>query len=137
VGWAFWNTRAARLLEARVARPDADTLLLLHNPRCSKSRAARALLEERGVAFRERRYLEQPLSREELDELRRRLGRPAREWIRSGESAYREAGLGDDATEAALLEAVAAQPILMERPIAVCGERAVVGRPPENVLELV
>jgi hypothetical protein len=69
---------APALLEARVALTDGDTLLLLHNPRCSKSRAVRALLEERGVAFRERRYLEQPLNREELDELRRRLGRPAR-----------------------------------------------------------
>jgi arsenate reductase len=114
-----------------------DMLLLLHNPRCSKSRTARALLEERGVAFRERRYLEQPLDREELDELRRRLGRPAREWIRSGESAYREAGLETEATEAALLDAMSAHPILMQRPIAVRGGRAVVGRPPENVLELV
>jgi arsenate reductase len=124
-------------LEARVALTGDDTLLLLHNPRCSKSRAARALLEARGVAFRERRYLEQPLDREELDELRRRLGRPAREWIRSGESAYREAGLETDATEAALLDAMLAHPILMQRPIAVRGGRAVVGRPPENVLELV
>jgi arsenate reductase len=120
-----------------VALTDGDTLLLLHNPRCSKSRAARSLLEERGVAFRERRYLEQPLSREELDALRQRLGRPAREWIRSGEGAFREAGLGADATEAALLDAVVAHPILLERPIAVRGERAVVGRPPENVLALV
>ena len=120
-----------------MALTDGDTLLLLHNPRCSKSRAARALLEERGVAFRERRYLEQPLDRKELDELRRQLGRPVREWIRSGEGAYREAGLATDATEAALLDAMVAHPILMERPIAVRNGRAVVGRPPENVLELV
>lgn len=115
---------------------DDDTVLLLHNPRCSKSRAARALLEARGVAFRERRYLEEPLGREELEVLQRCLGRPIREWIRSGESAYAEAGLGPDASETALRDAVAAHPILMERPIAVRGARAVVGRPPERVLEL-
>jgi arsenate reductase len=115
---------------------DGDTLLLLHNPRCSKSRAARALLEERGVAFQERRYLDEPLSRDELDALRKRLDRPVHEWIRSGESIYREAGLSADTAEAILLDAVAVHPILMERPIAVRGARAVVGRPPESVLDL-
>lgn len=119
------------------ALPERDgELLLLHNPRCSKSRAARALLEERGVDFRERRYLEAPLSREELDELRRRLGRPVREWTRRGEAAWREAGLGEDATEEAVLDAIAAHPVLLERPVLVASRRAVVGRPPESVLEL-
>lgn len=111
-------------------------LVLLHNPRCSKSRAARALLEERGVAFEERRYLEQPLTREELDALRRRLGRPAQEWARRGEPAWREAGLDDASDEDVVLDAMAAHPILVERPIAIRGERAVVGRPPEEVLKL-
>lgn len=115
---------------------DDDTLVLLHNPRCSKSRAARALLEARGVDFEERRYLDQPLSREELGELRRRLGRPAQEWLRRGEDAHRETGLDADASDDAVLDAMAAHPILIERPIAVRGARAVVGRPPENVLEL-
>lgn len=113
-----------------------ERLVLLHNPRCSKSRAARALLEERGVDFEERRYLEDPLSREELETLSRRLGRPPSEWVRRGEDAYREAGLDASSEAAALLDAMAAQPILMERPIAVRGDRAVVGRPPEKVLEL-
>jgi arsenate reductase len=119
-----------------MALPDDDTLLLLHNPRCSKSRAARALLEERGVAFAERRYLEDPLTREELGDLRQRLARPAEEWLRRGEEAARDAGLEADASEDAVLDAMAAHPILIERPIAVRGGRAVVGRPPENVLEL-
>lgn len=114
-----------------------DRLLLLHNPRCSKSRAARALLEERGLDFVERRYLDDPLSRDELEELGRRLARSPKEWVRKGEPAYREAGLSDSADDAALLDAIAAHPILMERPIAVRGDRAVVGRPPEDVLELV
>ncbi len=114
-----------------------DELLLLHNPRCSKSRAARALLEERGVPVRERRYLEEPLSLDELRALAARLGRPAREWARRGEPAWRDAGLGDEAaTEEEILAAMAAHPVLIERPILVCGTRAVIGRPPERVLDL-
>ena len=116
--------------------PDGDALVLLHNPRCSKSRAAHALLIERGAAFGERRYLEDPLSRAELDELRKRLGRPASDWLRRGEDAYAEAGLAADSSEAAILDAMAAHPILIERPILVRGARAVVGRPPEAILEL-
>lgn len=117
--------------------PEGDALVLLHNPRCSKSRAARALLEERGIAFVERRYLEDPLSRGELEDLERRLARPPSEWVRRGEDAYAQAGLDASSDASALLDAMAAHPILMERPIAIRGERAVVGRPPENVLELV
>lgn len=117
-------------------RSDED-LLLLHNPRCSKSRAARALLEERGIAFRERRYLEEPLSLTELRALAQALGRPAREWLRRGEPAWEAAGLDASAApEAELLAAMAAHPILIERPILVRGARAVVGRPPERVLDL-
>ncbi len=115
---------------------DDDRLVLLHNPRCSKSRAARALLEERGARFDERRYLEEPLTRDELASLRRRLGRPAAEWVRKGEAAYAEAGLGAGSDEGVILDAIAVHPVLLERPILVRGARAVVGRPPENVLDL-
>ena len=80
--------------------PDSDaSLVLLHNPRCSKSRAARALLEERGVAFAERRYLDDPLTLVELYELAARLGRPPREWSRRGEEAWSGAQLADDADD--------------------------------------
>jgi arsenate reductase len=113
-----------------------DTFTLLHNPRCSKSRSAKALLEERGVSFRERRYLEAPLSSEELAELARRLGRPAQEWVRRGEPEYQEAGLSDASSDAAILAAMARLPILIERPILITATRAIVGRPPERVLEL-
>lgn len=120
-----------------MALPEGDArVLLLHNPRCSKSRAARALLEERGVPFDERRYLEEPLTREELEDLARRLGRPPGEWLRRREAACREAGLSEASGPGEILAAMAAHPILMERPIAVRGARAAVGRPPERVLEL-
>jgi arsenate reductase len=113
-----------------------EPVVLLHNPRCSKSRAAKALLEERGVAFTLRLYLEQPLSRAELADLARRLGRPAREWVRRGEPAFAAAGLDAASEDGALLDAIARHPELLERPILVRGERAVVGRPPERILAL-
>lgn len=115
--------------------PKAE-IVLLHNPRCSKSRQALALLQARGVAVRERRYLEEPLTREELALLRRRLGRPPGEWVRRGEAAFAEAGLSAGSSEAEILDAMARHPILIERPIALRGERAVLGRPPEAVLHL-
>ncbi len=110
--------------------------VLYHNPRCSKSRAALALLEERGVEFRIVEYLEHPLERIALDALRERLGAPPADWIRRGESAFQEAGLSDASSDEELLVAIAAHPILLERPIFQSGERAVVGRPPARVLEL-
>lgn len=118
--------------------PGRDQLpLLLHNPRCSKSRAAKALLEERGVAFAERRYLEDPLTHAELEDLARRLGQPPAAFVRRGEEAYRRAGLDRDSGDDELLRALASEPILLERPILVTGTGAVVGRPPERVLDLV
>ena len=119
-----------------MALPDGRSLLLIHNPRCSKSRAAKSLLEERGSRFELRLYLEDPLSRAELGELRRRLGRPAREWARCGEPAFAAAGLGPASDDDAVLGAIAEHPELLERPILVSGDRAVVGRPPEKVLDL-
>ncbi|MCZ6713349.1 MAG: arsenate reductase (glutaredoxin) [Deltaproteobacteria bacterium] len=114
-----------------------DELTLLHNPRCSKSSAAGALLEKNDIAYRERRYLDEPLSPDELHELAQRLGLPAREWVRRAESAYKQAGLDPDSSEAEILAAMAGSPILIERPILVTKARAVVGRPPERIFELV
>jgi arsenate reductase len=113
-----------------------DEIVLYHNPRCSKSRAALALLRERGVEPRIVEYLETPPSRADLEALRRKLALEPASWLRQGESAYEAAGLSEQSSEAELLDAMAAHPILIERPIAVRGERARVGRPPERVLEL-
>lgn len=113
--------------------PDAsDEVLLLHNPSCSKSRATRALLVERGIAFRERRYLEDPLRAEELRELVRRLGVDDLSWVRTGERAWDDAaGAGEHPAEL-----VERHPELLQRPIVVRGARAAIGRPPEAVLTL-
>lgn len=116
--------------------PADDSLVLLHNPRCSKCRAAKALLEEKGAVFSERLYLEEPLDPGELRDLEGRLGRPVTEWVRRKEAAFGEAGLGADASADAILDAMAEHPILMERPILVRGARAAIGRPPEDILGL-
>lgn len=110
---------------------------LYHNPRCSKSRAARALLEERGVALTVIEYLETPLDVPGLRAVLARLGIDARQLLRTGEPEYQALLLDDPKLDDdALLAAIAAHPRLLERPIAVRGERAVIGRPPERVLEL-
>lgn len=117
--------------------PESDRpILLLHNPKCSKSRATLALLEERGLRFATRLYLEDPLSVEELGRLGERLGRAPIEFTRTKQAEFAAAGLSQASSEAELLEAMAKTPILMERPIVIRGERAAIGRPPEDVLPL-
>jgi arsenate reductase len=110
---------------------------LFHNPRCSKSRQALALLREHGVEPEVVEYLKQPPTPAELEELLALLDLQPRQLMRKSEAVYKELGLDDPAlTPAALIDAMAAHPILIERPIATDGKRAVLGRPPEKVLEL-
>lgn len=112
-------------------------IVIYHNPRCSKSRQALQLLQERGIEPEVVLYLQQPPEPGQLRALLAKLGCGARALLRTGEDAYRELGLADAALgEAALIDAMCAHPQLIERPLVVRGERAVVGRPPEKVLEL-
>lgn len=113
------------------------TITIFHNPRCSKSRATLTLLEARGVAPKIRLYLEEPPDAAELRSIVKKLGIPARSLLRTGEAEYREQGLDDESlSEDQLIEAMAATPRLIERPIVVAGRRAALGRPPEAVLEI-
>lgn len=112
-------------------------LTLYHNPRCSKSRAALQLLEERDLQPVVVHYLDTPPSVAQLREVLEKLGLPPRQLLRSGEDEYRELGLANQALgDEQLIEAMAAHPRLIERPILIAGDRAVIGRPPENILEL-
>ncbi len=113
-----------------------ETLTIYHNPRCSKSRSALALLQERKVPLRIVEYLKEPPTRAELAALRKKLGLAPAEWVRKGEPEYKTAGLDAKSPDDKVLDAMAKHPILIERPIVVRGDRAVVGRPPERVLEL-
>ncbi len=111
-------------------------VVLWFNPRCSKARGARDLLAERGVEARVRAYLDEPPTVVELEQLLQQLGADdPRVIVRSKESAYAELGLADAGRDE-LLAAIAAHPGLLERPIVVYGDRAVVARPPEKLLEL-
>jgi arsenate reductase len=112
-------------------------LTLYHNPRCSKSRSALELLEARGLTPNVVRYLETPLDAGQIKALLGKLGISARQLLRTGEDEYKMLQLADDSlSEAQLIAAIAEHPKLMERPILEVGDKAVIGRPPENVLEL-
>ena len=111
---------------------------LYHNPRCSKSRQTLQLLEERGIAPEIVLYLENSPDAETLRGLLSKLGISARQLLRKGEAEYKERGLADESlSEAALIQAMVDAPKLIERPIVVRGDRAVLGRPRENALELI
>ena len=113
-------------------------LTLWHNQRCSKSRGAREILEEAGVAFDEKRYLDEPPTAAELDAVLTALGMEPWELARMGEDVAKELGLRDLAHDRqAWIEVMVTHPILIERPILVTSDgRAVVGRPPEAVQAL-
>lgn len=113
-----------------------ESVTIWHNPRCSKSRGALALLAERGVEPTVVRYLDDAPSRADLEDVLRRLGTDdPRQITRTGEARYRELGL-KTAGHDELLDALAENPVLIERPIVLLGDRAVIGRPPERVLDL-
>ena len=110
---------------------------IYHNPRCSNSRAALALLQEKGVVPQVVEYLKTPLNRTELQALVAATGMPLRDLLRSKEEAFQTLGLSDPAcTEAQLLDAVAAHPELLNRPIVTTPRGTLLCRPPERVLEL-
>lgn len=110
---------------------------IYHNPRCSKSRQTLALLREHGVEPTVVEYLKTPPSREELDRLLNLLDMAPRDLMRRKEAEYKDLGLADEAlTRDQLLRAMHEHPRLIERPIVVHGERAALGRPPEQVLEI-
>ncbi|MGF6096392.1 arsenate reductase (glutaredoxin) [Pseudomonas sp. 18175] len=112
-------------------------LTLYHNPRCSKSRGALELLEARGLTPTVVRYLETPLDAAQLKALLAKLGLSARQLLRTGEDEYKTLNLADASlSEAQLIAAMAAHPKLMERPILETRDKAIIGRPPENVLEV-
>ena len=110
---------------------------IYHNPRCSKSRQALALLQEAGVEANVVEYLKAPPTEAELDAVLKKLDLEPAAIVRTGEDRYAELGLkGKALSRAEWLKTLAANPILIERPIVVVGEKAVVGRPPERVKDL-
>jgi arsenate reductase len=109
---------------------------IFHNPQCSKSRATLALLRERGLTPRVVDYLKTPPSAAELETIIGKLGIKPGQLVRQGEEIYKARYRGKTLTDKQWIAAMVADPILIERPIVVLEHRAVIGRPPENVLEL-
>ncbi|MEN4053639.1 MULTISPECIES: arsenate reductase (glutaredoxin) [Sulfurimonas] len=107
-----------------------------HNPRCSKSRQALALLDETGVEKDVVKYLEETPTKEQLKELLKMLGfSSARELMRTKEAVYKELGLKDEVDEEKLIEAMVENPKLIERPVIIKGDKAIIARPPEKAKE--
>ena len=110
---------------------------IYHNPRCSKSRQALQLLRERGIEPTIVEYLKQPPDVPQIKRILKMLGMNPRELMRNKEAEYRALGLDNpDLSPAVLIKAMADHPVLLERPIVVAGGKAVLGRPPEKVLDI-
>lgn len=109
---------------------------IYHNPRCTKSRATLALLQENGIEPTVVEYLKDPPSPATLKSVLGKLGLSAEALVRKGEDLFKEKFAGKKLTEQKWIEVLNENPILIERPIVVKGDQAVIGRPPENVLPL-
>lgn len=110
---------------------------IYHNPRCSKSRQTLQLLEEKGITPEIVLYLETPPDAKTLQALLKKLGITARQLLRKGEDEYRQNNLSDSSlSDQQLIDAMVKFPKLIERPIVVKGNKAALGRPPENVLDI-
>lgn len=109
---------------------------ILHNPRCSKSRQTLALLEQQGIQAEVIQYLKTPLDQQQLVSLKQKLGFDSvRQMMRVKENLYKSLNLAD-ASEQQLLESIVDNPVLLERPVVIKGNMARIGRPPEQVLEI-
>ena len=117
------------------SRASLMSVTIYHNPRCTKSRQALALIEQRGIKPKVIEYLATPLSEAELKRLLKLLGMAPRDLLRQKEAEYKQAKLDDpDVSDAEIIRAMVKYPRLIERPIVVAGSKAALGRPPENIL---
>jgi arsenate reductase len=113
------------------------SVTIYHNPRCSKSRQTLEILNQKNVDLEIIEYLKTPPDSETLKQILSYLDIPARELLRIGESAYKDAGLDDTSlSEDDLITAMVEHPILIERPIVISNGKATIGRPPESVLDI-
>lgn len=112
------------------------TVTIWHNPRCSKSRDTLALIEDQGIEPKVRLYLKDSPNTSEITKTLDTLGIAPKDLMRTGEKLFRELGLSKDADPALLVAAMAAHPILIERPVVFKGARAAIGRPPRAVLDI-
>jgi arsenate reductase len=107
-----------------------------HNPRCGKSRDAANLLEEKGIDAQVVKYLETPPSKEELKTVLKMLGISARELMRTKEDIYKDLNLKEETNEEKLIEAMVSNPKLIERPVVIKDGKAAIGRPLQNIIDI-
>lgn len=111
-------------------------ITIYHNTRCSKSREACSILQDKGVEFETIEYLKTPPTQKEIKGLLKMLGMKAQDIVRKGEPLYKEKFADKKLSESEWIKALTENPILIERPIIVKGNKAIIGRPPEKVVEL-
>ena len=112
-------------------------LTIYHNPRCSKSRETLNIINEAGTEVNVIEYLNEIPTKEELVSLLKKLNLAAEDIVRKGEPIYKELYNGKDLSESEWIEAMSLHPKLIERPIVVKGDQAILGRPPQNVIKLI
>lgn len=117
--------------------PKKLMILILHNPRCGKSRDGIALLEASGKEFEVIKYLEHPLNEEELNELIQKLNIRPIQIVRQKEKLWIEQYKNQNLSDNEILKAIAAHPILMERPIVITDNKAIIGRPPQQIIDII
>lgn len=114
-----------------------ENLIIYHNPRCAKSRETLALIEQRGIKPQIVEYLKTPLTHDELKSIIKKLGIKVQEIIRKKEPLFIEMYKGKELSDEKWIEILVKNPVLIERPIIVKGDQAVIGRPPEKVLQII
>ena len=113
------------------------SVTIFHNPRCSKSRQTLSLIQEKNIDINIIEYLKTPPDISQLKQILKQLGYEPRQLMRKSEQIYKDLGLGNEnKTTEDLVIAMAQNPILIERPIVLSGEKAAIGRPPESVLNI-
>ena len=112
------------------------SIKVLHNPRCSKSRCALDFLKSRDIAFEVIEYLDNPLSKEEMNTVLKKLHLRAEQWVRKNEEEYKTHFKGKTLTDDEWIDAMLKFPKLIERPVVIIGEKAVIARPDERILEI-
>ena len=115
----------------------ANDVIIWHNPRCSKSREALKLLQEEGIEPKIYKYLDEHPTKEQIKEVLKMLGAKPRDIMRTKEKIYKELGLKEVEDDEKLIEAMVEHPKLIERPIVIKDGKAVLGRPPQKIIELV
>lgn len=115
----------------------AESIKVLHNPRCSKSRCTLDFLRSKEIVFEVIEYLEKPLSKEEMKDILRKLDIPAAQWIRKNEEEYKAHFKGKTLTDDEWIDAMLNFPKLIERPVVLVGQKAVIARPVERLLDII